>query len=200
MLWNNLQESWREFLIRCYRASAGDQKLTLEWQADAVVQNHNAHNGQSKTGLHFNPASVTEENRRKANCIQLQRYMEKEDVVELLPYILGGMSNEAKLAFANQYLAPAGLTVHLADHDAEDGFDLEAAIDIPSAAAKAFDASIAAAKNPTPQNLEIAEQEAGRAASKFKKLCEKLKGARDKCKNAMNKMRIQGHKKEAKTN
>ena len=187
MMWNNLQESWREFLIRCYRASAGDLKLTLEWQADAVVQVHNTSGAQDKTGLHFNPASVTEENRRKANCIQLQRYMEKEDVIELLPYILGGMSDQAKLAFANQYLRPAGLTAHLFDKESEDGLSLESACDTQIAAAEAMSAITRATMNPTPENIDIAEREAVKASRKFERTRKLLAGARAKFKGAIDK-------------
>lgn len=193
MLWNNLQESWREFLIRCYRASAGELKLTLEWQADAVVQAHNSSGAQDKTGLHFNPASVTEENRRKANCIHLQRYMEKDDVIELLPYILGGMSDHAKLAFANQYLRPAGITCHLLDKEAEDGLSLESACDTQIAAAEAMSAITRATMNPTQENLDVAEREAVKAVRKFERTRKLLAGARAKFKGALHKVM---HKKE----
>lgn len=193
MLWNNTQESWREFLIRCYRASAGELKLTLEWAADAVVQVHNANSGQDKTGLHFNPASVTEENRRKANCIQLQRYMEKEDVIELLPYILGGMSEQAKLAFANQYLRPAGLTVHLLDKESEEGLCLEEICDTQISAAEAMSAITRATMNPTAENLDVAEREAVKAVRKFERTRKLLAGARAKFKGALHKVM---HRKE----
>jgi hypothetical protein len=188
MLWNNSQETWRDFLNRCYKASAGQLRLNMESAADEVVKLHNSAGAQQKTGQHFNPASVTEANRLKANCAALQRFMEKEDAIEMLPYILGAMSPETRLAFANQYLNAAGLTVHLADHDADDGFDMEAAIHIPSVAAKAFDASIAAAKNPTPQNLEHAEREVANAHVRFGRIRAKLKGARERCKNAIQRM------------
>jgi hypothetical protein len=178
MLWNNSHESWRDFLIRCWRASAGERKLTLEIAADEVVQVHNSHGAQAKTGLHFNPASVTEENRRKANCAQLQRYMERDELVELMPYILGGMSDEAKLAFANQYLAPAGIRCALAEADEEHGFGIEAAVDAQITTGQAFEKLVEAAKNPTALNLDVAEREAVKASEKFKRIRRLINGAR----------------------
>ncbi len=178
MLWNNTQESWKDFLKRCLQSSAGDLKLNQEMQADEIVKVHNNHGGQAKTGLHFNPASVTEGNRLKANNMTLQRYMDREELFELAPYILGGMSDEAKLAFANQYLAPAGIRCSLAEKEEEHGFGIEAAIETQLTTGKAFESLVEAAKNPTPQNLDIAEREAVKAAERFHRIKKLINGAK----------------------
>lgn len=188
MLWNSSQETWKEFLTRCYKESATQLKLTLEGAADEVVKVHNAHGAQVKTGQHFNPSSVTEANRLKANCAALQRFMEKEDALEMVPYMLGAMSDEAKLAFANQYLRPAGLIAHLLDKEAEDGLSHEANCDTNIAAAEAMKAVTIATMNPTPENLDLAERAASKAAERFVRTKKMLNGARAKFKNVLAKV------------
>jgi hypothetical protein len=178
MLWNNTQESWKDFLKRCLQSSAGDLKLNQEMQADEIVKVHNNHGGAAKTGLHFNPASVTEGNRIKANNMTLHRYMEREELFELAPYILGGMSDEAKLAFANQYLAPAGIRCSLSEKEEEHGFGIEHACDAQISLGRSFESLVVAAKDPTPQNLDIADREAAKAAEKLTRMRRLINGAK----------------------
>jgi hypothetical protein len=178
MLWNSPEESWRSFAIRCHRESAAQKKLTLEMQADDVVKVHNAHNGSAKTGRHFNPSSVTEANRLKANEYDLSSYMKSKDALEMLPYLLAAMTDEAKLMFASQYLKPAGLTVHLATSDEEDGYSLEAAVNTQIAVNQACSTLLDAAMNPTPQNIDAAEREAVKVIRRFERTRAFLAGAR----------------------
>lgn len=187
MMWNDSHESWRTFLIRCYSQWTNKEGITKEAAADAVVMAHNGQGAQAKTGLHFNPASVTEANRMKANCATLTRNMEKEDLVDLLPYILAAMSDEYKLAFISQYLRPAGIVCRLADSDSQEGLSLESVCETQIAAAEAFKAIAEATMNPTAQNLDIAEREAVKATEKFKRIRAFIGGARAKCKTVMGK-------------
>lgn len=184
MLWNDSHESWRQFLTRCYAHWVNKVAGSQENAADAVVVVHNGHGAQAKTGLHFNPASVTEANRRKANCATLSRHMEKEELFDLLPYILGAMSDDHKLAFASQYLRPAGLAVRLLDDEAQDEFNIQVAHDTQNAAFDAMRAMNNAALNPTAENLEIAEREAIKATEKFKRTRAFITAARNACKGA----------------
>lgn len=182
MLWNDSQETWKDFLKRCYSSWTNKAGISKETAADEVVRIHNEHGAQYKTGLHFNPASVTEANRLKANCATLTRYMDREELFELFPYILAAMGDEQKLAFATQYLMPAGLVVNLASEANHDEFNYEAAADVQSAACDAMKALTAAALNPTPENLAIAEREADRAHERFKRTKGLIAAARNACK------------------
>lgn len=184
MLWNDSHESWKRFLERCYLNWINKAGITKEVAADEIVKIHNGLGAQGKTGLHFNPSSVTEENRRKANCATLGRYMEKEELFDLLPYVLGAMDDEHKLAFASQYLRPAGIAVRLIDSEEHDEFNFEAAADAQAAACDAMKAMTAAALHPTPENLEIAEREADKANQKFKRTRAMLAAARKACTGA----------------
>lgn len=184
MLWNDSHESWRQFLVRCYANWINKSGITKEDAADEVVSIHNGCGAQAKTGLHFNPASVTEANRRKANCATLGRHMEKEELFDLLPYILGAMADEQKLAFASQYLRPAGLAVHLLDVEAFSEFNIEVAHDTSAAAYDALRAMTEAAIRPTPENLEIAEREAAKVHEKFKRTRAFITAARNACRGA----------------
>lgn len=184
MLWNDSHESWRQFFNRCYAQWVNKHAGSQENAAEEVVVLHNGLGAQAKTGLYFNPASVTEANRRKANCATLTRYMEKEELFDLLPYILGAMADEQKLAFASQYLRPAGLSVHLLDSEEQQDFNVEVAHDTSSSAYDAMRAITEAALRPTPENLEIAEREAAKAHEKFKRTRAFLTAARNACKGA----------------
>lgn len=179
MLWNDSHESWQDFLRRCYSSWTNKAGITKEAAADDVVRLHNDCGAQAKTGLHFNPSSVTEANRLKANCATLTRYMDREELFDLLPYILGAMGDEQKLAFASQYLFPAGLAVRLLDKAEHEEFTYEAAADVQSAACDAMKALTAAALNPTPENLAIAEREADRAHERFKRTKALISAARN---------------------
>lgn len=182
MLWNDSHEGWKDFLGRCYANWVNKSGITKEAAADEVVKIHNGQGAQAKTGLHFNPSSVTEANRLKANCATLTRYMDKEELFELLPYILGAMGEEQKVAFASQYLRPAGLGVHLLEQEGHDQFSLAVNVDTQSAAFHALDAMNRAALDPTPENLEIAEREAAKAHEKFKRTRALITAARNACK------------------
>lgn len=183
MLWNSPEESWRDFAIRCHRESAAQKKLTLEMQADDVVNAHNAHNGAAKTGRHFNPASVTEANRLKANEYDLSSYMKSKDAVEMLPYVLAAMSDEAKLMFAAQYLKPSGLTVHLASEDEEEGHSLESAVNTQLLVHQACSHLFDAAMDPTPHKIDAAEREAVKVIKRFERTRAFLSKARKTCAN-----------------
>jgi hypothetical protein len=189
MLWNSPEESWRSFAIRCHRASAAQKKLTLEMQADDVVKAHNAHNASAKTGRYFNPSSVTEANRLKANEFDLSSYMKSKDALEMLPYLLAAMSDEAKLSFASQYLQPAGLTVHLSSDEEEDGHSLEAAVNTQLAVNQACSTLFDAALNPTPQNIDAAEREAIKVIKRFERTRAFLSKARKTCQKLGNAMK-----------
>ena len=184
MLWNDSYESWRSFLIRCFTQHTNKAGITKEAAVDNFVQIHNGQGAQEKTGLHFNPASVTEANRMKANCATFWRYVEKEELFDMLPYILASMSNEHKLAFASQYMRPAGIAVRLVDEESDDEFSFEVAADAQAAACDAMKALTAAALHPTAENLEIAEREADKANQKFKRTRALLAAARNACKGA----------------
>lgn len=184
MLWNDPYEPWTDFLNRCYANWINKSGITKETAADCVVKVHNGHGGQAKTGLHFNPSSVTEENRRKANEATLSRHVKTETLFELFPYILGAMPDDYKVQFANQYLRPAGLTVQLLDACEQEEFNIEVAHDTASAAYDAMRAMTEAALRPTPENLEIAEREAAKAHERFKRTRAFLTAARNACKGA----------------
>lgn len=184
MLWNDSQETWKQFLTRCYANWINKAGITKESAADEVVTIHNAAGAQAKTGLHFNPSSVTEANRLKANCATLGRYMDKEELFELLPYVLAAMGDEQKLAFATQYLRPAGLAVRLMDDEAHEEFNHAVSVDTQAAAFEALSAMSKAALDPTAENLELAEREAEKAHQKFKRTRALLASARNACKGA----------------
>jgi len=169
MLWNSSQESWRQFAIRCFKQSIGDQDLNHEAAVDNFVQIHNGQGAQAKTGLHFNPASVTEANRLKANNATFWRYVERDEFFEMLPYVLASMTEEAKLAFASQYLAPAGLAVRLMDKDETDEFNFEHVAETQDAGCEALTKATKAAIHSTPENLAAAEMAVDRAIEKFKR-------------------------------
>lgn len=168
MLWNNSHETWSDFLVRCYAQSRNKEGLSKEAAADRIVSIHNANGGPEKTGQHFDPASVTEANRLKANCMTLDRVIEK-DLFNVLPYLLAGMSNETKLAFAAQYFHAAGLGVHLLSEDDEEGHLVENAVETQMIVNKACNSMLDAALDPTPQNLDAAEREAVQVIEKFKR-------------------------------
>lgn len=178
MLWNRPEESWRDFAISCHRESASTNNLTLELQADAVVKAHNANNGQLKTKRHFNPSSVTETNRLKANEGDLSSFMKSKDAVEMLPYLLAAMTDEAKLSFASQYLKPAGLTVHLSESDEESGFGVEAACELQLHIGTTFDAVYSAAKSQAPECLDKADRQIVQAIVHLKGTRKLIAGAR----------------------
>jgi hypothetical protein len=184
MLWNDSHESWREFLIRCLTQNTNKSGITKEAAVDNFVQIHNGQGAQAKTGLHFNPASVTEANRLKANCATFWRYVDKEELFDMLPYVLASMSDEHKLAFASQYLRPAGIACRLADEGEHDEFNFEAAANAQAAACDAMKAMTAAALNPTAENLEIAEREADKANQHFKRTRAMIAAARKACTGA----------------
>lgn len=184
MLWNDSHESWKEFAIRCFTQSTNKAGISKEAAVDNFVQIHNGLGAQAKTGLHFNPASVTEANRLKANAAAFFRCVDKEEFFEILPYVLASMSDEYKLAFASQYLRPAGIAVRLADTEEHDEFNFEAAADAQAAACDAMKALAIAALNPTAENLEIAEREADNANQKFKRTRAMIAAARKACTGA----------------
>jgi hypothetical protein len=184
MLWNDSHESWKDFAVRCFTQSTNKAGISKEAAVDNFVQIHNGLGAQAKTGLHFNPASVTEANRLKANCAAFFRHIEKEEFFEMLPYVLASMSDEYKLAFASQFLRPAGLTVSLLDAEAHEEFCIEVAHDTTSAAYDAMRAMTEAALRPTPENLEIAEREAAKAHEKFRRTRAFITAARNACKGA----------------
>lgn len=183
MLWNDSYETWRQFLLRCFNNHAASVG-TKEAAVDNFVILHNGHGAQSKTGLHFNPSSVTEANRLKANCATFYRYTEKEEMFEMLPYILGSMREEQRLAFASQYLAPAGLSVVLAESDGSEEFDVMHAADTQTAGCEALPAITRAAIHPTPENLAAAELATDKAIQRFKRTRALLGAARNACKGA----------------
>lgn len=182
MLWNDSHESWRDFLIRCFTQSTNKAGITKEAAVDNFVQIHNGQGAQAKTGLHFNPASVTEANRLKANCATFWRYVEKEELFDMMPYMLASMSDEHKLAFASQYLRPAGIGTHLLEDSEQAEFNHTVNADTQHAAFGALEALNKAALNPTPENLEIAEREAAKAHEKFKRTRALITAARNACK------------------
>ena len=184
MLWNDSHESWKDFALRCFNQSTNKAGISKEAAVDNFVAIHNGQGAQAKTGLHFNPASVTEANRMKANAASFFRHVEKEEFFDMLPYVLASMSDEYKLAFASQYLRPAGLTVSLIDAEAHDGLSMEVVCDTHSAAFDAMKAMSAAAMNPTPENLEIAERETNKATEKFARTRKFLTAARNGFKGA----------------
>jgi hypothetical protein len=196
MLWNDSHESWRQFLDRCYANWIRKSGISKEAAADTVVSIHNKAGAQAKTGLHFNPSSVTEANRLKANCATLERYMEKVELFDLLPYILGAMDDEQKLAFAAQYLRPAGLAVHLLDVEQHTEFTIEVAHDTSAAAYDALRAMTEAALRPTAENLEIAERETAKVHEKFKRTRAFITAARNACKGAKNALGKLVHRKQ----
>lgn len=177
MLWNNTHESWGDFLLRCEAQWRNKEGLSKEAAADLIVSIHNNGGGPEKTGQHFNPASVTEANRLKANCMTLDRVKEK-DLFNILPYILAGMSAETKLSFASQYLAVAGLTVHLASEEEEDGFGPETACELQLQIGNTFNAVYNAAKTQAPQSLDEADRELVQAIEKFKRTRALIAGLR----------------------
>jgi len=188
MLWNNTHESWSDFLMRCEAQWRNQAGLSKEAAADTIVTIHNRSQGPEKTGQHFNPASVTEANRLKANCMTLDRVKEK-DLFNMLPYILAAMSPETKLAFAAQYLQPAGLTVHLSSDEEEDGHSLEAAVSTQLAVNQACSTLFDAALNPTPQNIDAAEREAVKVIKRFERTRAFLSKARKTCQKLGNAMK-----------
>jgi hypothetical protein len=177
MLCISSHESWSDFFARCEVHWRNKESLTKEAAADSIVAIHNSSHGPEKTGQHFNPSSVTEANRLKANCMTLDRVKEK-DLFNMLPYILAAMSPETKLAFAAQYLQPAGMTVHLSSEEEEDGYSLESAVNTQIAVNQACTSLLDAAMNPTPQNLDAAEREAVKVIKRFERTRAFLAGAR----------------------
>lgn len=177
MLWNNSHESWNDYLMRCVAQWRNKDSLSKEAAADMIVSIHNTHGGHEKTGQHFNPSSVTESNRLKANCMTLDRVIEK-DLFNVMPYILAAMSDETKLAFAGQYLAVAGLTVHLAEAEEEGGFGVEAACELQLHIGNTFSAVLDAAKTQAPDSLDKADRQIVQAIVHFKKTRKLIAGAR----------------------
>ena len=177
MLWNNSHESWNDYLMRCVAQWRNKDSLSKEAAADMIVSIHNTHGGQEKTGQHFNPSSVTEQNRLKANCMTLDRVIEK-DLFNVMPYILAAMSDETKLAFAGQYLAVAGLTVHLSESEEEGGFGVEAACDLQLQLGNTFNAVYDAARSQEPISLDAADRQIVHAITHFKKTRKLIAGAR----------------------
>lgn len=177
MLWNISHESWNDYLMRCMAEWRNKEGLSKEAAADAIVHIHKQVRAHEKTGQHFNPSSVTESNRLKANCMTLDRVMEK-DLFNVMPYVLAAMSDETKLAFAGQYLAVAGLTVHLAESEEEGGFGVEAACDLQLHIGKTFDAVYGAAKSQDAQSLDAADRQIVQAITHFKRTRKLIAGAR----------------------
>ena len=195
MLWNNTQESWSDFLHRAMAQWRNHAGMSKEAAADAVVEIHNSVGGPAKTGQHFNPSSVTEQNRLKANCMTLDRAMEK-DLFNMLPYVLAAMSPETKLAFAAQYLQPAGLTVHLASEEEQDGFGIETACEMQMELGSTFNSVFIAAREQTPQNLDEADRAIAKAIQKFKRTRALISGCRSGFKKAKDAVARAIHRKE----
>jgi hypothetical protein len=180
MLWNNSHESWSDFFDRCDAQARNKEGLSKEAAADKIVGIHNENGGPAKTGQHFNPASVTEANRLKANAMSLDRAKEK-DLFNVAPYVTASWPEEVKLAYWAQYLRVAGLTVQLASTEEHDGLCLESVCDLQISAGDAFKALTEAIKNPTASNLDHAEREAVKAGEKFKRTRAFIAKARQAC-------------------
>jgi hypothetical protein len=179
MLWNNPCEKWSQFLTRCEEQSRLPSGKTKEAFADDVAKVYLAHGGFEKNEHNVTPMSANEANRLKAVEAAVSRAKEK-DLFNMLPYILGAMSEETKLAFANQYLHPAGLRVVLAEKEEEDGFGIEAAVDTHIEIARSLEPLVNAAKNPTAVNLDLADRAAHKGMEKLSRLRRLINGAKGK--------------------
>ena len=181
MLWNNPCEKWNEFLARCEDQSRITAGRTKEAVADDVAATYLSHGGFEKLQHNVTPMSANESNRLKAVEAAVSRAKEK-DLFNMLPYILASMSPETKLAFAAQYLQPAGLTIHLSSDEDDSGHTLESAVNTQMAANQACNSLLNAALDPTPQNIDAAEREAAKVIERFKRTRACLTAIRNTCK------------------
>jgi hypothetical protein len=198
-MWISAHESWKSFLVRHLTEWQGGKhsKATI---VDWIAAKHHEIDGQAHSGIDFHASSKDEYNRMKANCTKFFRYVEDSDdeknLFDLLPSILAAMPVEQRMNFATHYLRPAGLSVRLIEEEDETGLTMETICDTQIAVADAMKAMTIAHRDPTPENLDLAERAADRATGKFKRVRAFFGCARKLCKGAFNKANHALHRKE----
>jgi hypothetical protein len=121
-MWNDshADESWVDCLKRYLRIwkkeSGGYSDATI---CDEIVKAHDAIGGPAKTGIRFQPGSVDEYNRKKANAARIMRMLNDELDgddgsllnINFLPSVLAAMPAALRIRFLNEYLGPVDLRV-----------------------------------------------------------------------------------------
>lgn len=198
-MWISAHESWKAFLVRHLTEWQGG-KLSKATLVDLIAAKHDEIGGHAHSGIDFHASSKDEFNRMKANCTKFFRYVEEADdeknLFDLLPSILAAMPVEQRMNFASQYLRPAGLSVRLIEEEGESGLTMETICDTQIAVADAMKAITIAHRDPTPENLDLAERAADRATGKFKRVRAFFGGAKKLCKGAISKANHVLHRKE----